>query len=109
MTALKVLKSVYFKKEPLSLVHFLTNRCNARCSFCFIDFDNPNTFKNELSLEEINILTLKLPKSLININFTGGEPFAHKNINEVAEIYFKNTSINCRYYNSNVMIHFNFW
>ena len=99
MTALKVLKSVYFKKEPLSLVHFLTNRCNARCSFCFIDFDNPNTFKNELSLEKINILTLKLPKSLINI--TGGEPFAHKNINEVAEIYFKNTSINSIFITSN--------
>ena len=26
------------KKEPVSLVHFITNRCNARCSFCFIDF-----------------------------------------------------------------------
>ena len=29
------------RKYPVSLVHFVTNRCNARCSFCFIDFDNP--------------------------------------------------------------------
>ena len=51
----KVLKNLYFdKKEPLSLVHFVTNRCNAWCSFCFIDFDNPKTFHGELSLEEIN-------------------------------------------------------
>ena len=36
-----VLKNVLFKKiEPVSIVHFLTNRCNARCSFCFIDFAN---------------------------------------------------------------------
>lgn len=43
---LKVLKNVYLsKKEPISLIHFLTNRCNARCSFCFIDFEDPNTFK----------------------------------------------------------------
>jgi len=101
MTALKVFKSVYLKKKPLSLVHFLTNRCNARCSFCFIDFDNPLTFKNELSLEEIEKITLKLPKSLININFTGGEPFAHKHINQVAEMYFKNTNINSIFITSN--------
>ncbi len=101
MTALKVFNSVYIKKKPLSLVHFLTNRCNARCSFCFIDFDNPLTFKNELSLEEIEKITLKLPKSLININFTGGEPFAHKHINKVAEMYFKNTNINSIFITSN--------
>ena len=50
----KVLNNVYFKKKtPISLIHFLTNRCNARCSFCFIDFDNPKTFAGELTLEEI--------------------------------------------------------
>jgi len=39
---LNVLQNLYFyKNEPISLVHFVTNRCNARCSFCFIDFDNP--------------------------------------------------------------------
>ena len=44
---LHILNNVYFKKaEPVSIVHFLTNRCNARCSFCFIDFEDPNTFKN---------------------------------------------------------------
>ena len=77
----KVLKNIYFKRnEPISLVHFLTNRCNARCSFCFIDFENPNTFSNELTLSEINLLTQNLGKSLLNINFTGGEPFARKDI-----------------------------
>ena len=101
MTALKILKSVYLDKSPLSLVHFITNRCNARCSFCFIDFDNPKTFNGELNLEEIEILTKKLPKSLININFTGGEPFAHKDFIKIAEIYFKNTNINSIFITSN--------
>ena len=41
------------KKYPISLIHFVTMRCNARCSFCFIDFDDPKTFKNELTIEEI--------------------------------------------------------
>ena len=72
---LNVLQNVYVsKKEPVSLVHFITNRCNARCSFCFIDFDDPNTFKGELTLEEIDKLTKTLGSSLLNVNFTGGEP-----------------------------------
>lgn len=60
-----VLKNVYLKRtEPISLVHFLTNRCNARCSFCFIDFEDPNTFANELTLNEIEKLTKNLGSSL---------------------------------------------
>ena len=66
-----VINNLLFKKnEPISLVHFVTNRCNARCSFCFIDFDDPKTFANELSLDEISILTKNLGKSLLNVNFT---------------------------------------
>ena len=56
----RVLNNIYFQKnEPVSLVHFITNRCNARCSFCFIDFDNPETFKGELTIEEIDKLVDK--------------------------------------------------
>ena len=68
---LHVLNNVYIKKaEPVSIVYFLTNRCNARCSFCFINFDDPNTFKNELKLSEIKELTKNLSKSLLNVNLT---------------------------------------
>ena len=71
------IKNIYFsKKSPVSLVHFLTNRCNARCSFCFIDFDDPKTFKGELTLSEIEKLTKNMSNTLLNVNFTGGEPFA---------------------------------
>ena len=50
----KVLKNIYFtKKQPVSLIHFLTNRCNARCSFCFIDFDNPKTLAKDFKLRGI--------------------------------------------------------
>ena len=97
-----VLKNVYLKRsEPLSVVHFLTNRCNARCSFCFIDFDHPNTFKGELSLEEIDKLTKNLGKSLLNVNLTGGEPFARKDIVDIAKIYLKNTVIQSMYITTN--------
>ena len=81
------------RKYPVSLVHFVTNRCNARCSFCFIDFDNPKTFKNELTVNEIDKITKNLGPNLTNINLTGGEPFARKEILDIARCYFKNTNI----------------
>ena len=65
----RVVKNILFnRKEPISLVHFVTNRCNARCSFCFIDFDDPKTFSHELTLEEIDKITKNLGKSLLNVN-----------------------------------------
>jgi len=97
-----VINNIFFKKEePVSLVHFITNRCNARCSFCFIDFDDPNTFKGELSLDEIDRLTKTLGKSLLNVNLTGGEPFARKEIVDIAKLYIKNTSIQSIYITTN--------
>lgn len=100
-----VLKNLYFSKhEPISLVHFVTNRCNARCSFCFIDFDDPKTFQGELNLEEINLLTQKLGNSLLNVNLTGGEPFARKDLTEIAKSYIKNSTIQSIYITTNASL-----
>ena len=99
---LNIINNVYFtKKTPVSLIHFLTNRCNARCSFCFIDFDNPNTFEGELTLEEIDKMTKSLGNTLMNVNFTGGEPFARKDIIDIAQSYIKNTTIRSLYITTN--------
>ena len=89
------------QNEPISLVHFVTNRCNARCSFCFIDFDDENVFKDELSLKDIETLTKNLGKSIVNVNFTGGEPFARKDLTEIAKLYCKNTTIQSIYITTN--------
>ena len=94
--------NIQFKKSnPISLVHFITNRCNARCSFCFIDFDNPETFANELSTEEIDTLTKNLGKNLQNVNITGGEPFARKDLIDIVNCYYKNTNIRSIFMTSN--------
>ena len=97
-----LLKNNYItKKYPISLVHFVTNRCNARCSFCFIDFDNPNTFKNELTVDEVRKISLTLGNSLQNINLTGGEPFARKELEEISEIYIKNAKVQSLFITTN--------
>lgn len=100
-----VLQNLYFtKNQPISLVHFVTNRCNARCSFCFIDFDNPKTFQGELSLNEIEKLTKNLGNSILNVNLTGGEPFARKDLVEIAKFYLKNSTVQSIYVTTNASL-----
>ena len=89
------------KKYPISLVHFVTNRCNARCSFCFIDFDDPKTFKGELTVDEIRKMSVTFGNSLQNINLTGGEPFARKELDDISEIYIKNAKVQSLFITTN--------
>jgi len=98
-----VINSYTTQKEPVSIVHFLTNRCNARCKHCFIDFEDPAVFKSELTLEEIKKLTKSLGNSLFNVNLTGGEPFLRNDIFEIVEAYFHNTPIKSIYITTNGM------
>jgi len=87
------LNQFILKSDPISLVHFVTYRCNARCRHCFIDFDDPALPRNELSVKEINELTRHLGSCLLNVNLTGGEPFLRDDLFEIALAYFKNASI----------------
>lgn len=98
-----ILNSYFLKKEPVSLIHFVTNRCNARCKHCFIDFDNPEFFKNELNLKEIGKLSKNLGGSLFNVNLTGGEPFLRQDLFEIASLYFKNAKIKSLFITTNGM------
>lgn len=83
------------------MVHFITKNCNARCTHCFIDFDDPQTFKGELTTEEIGRLTKTMGWQLRNVNLTGGEPFLRKDIFEIAQAYFANTGIRSIYITTN--------
>ena len=107
MTIKKILrtaKSLYLSRsEPVGLIHFLTRRCNARCSFCFIDFDDePSQCKgNELSIDQIQKITSTMGKSLQHVNLTGGEPFLRSDIFEVIKAYFDNAQVGSILINSN--------
>ncbi len=92
----------FFKKEPFSLIHFITNKCNAKCKHCFINFDDPK-IREELTLKEIKRLTQNLGHSLFNVNLTGGEPFLRKDILEIVLLYFKNTSTKSIFISTNGM------
>jgi radical SAM protein with 4Fe4S-binding SPASM domain len=101
MTPAQIFNLVITKQYPATLVHFLTDKCNARCPFCFIDFHSELHGKNELTTEEIEKITRQLPSSLTNINFTGGEPFLRKDIAEIATAYFTHSAIQSIFITSN--------
>lgn len=89
------------RRNAISLVHFVTRRCNARCSFCFIDFDNPQAKSSELSAAEIDQLTRTLGRDLFNVNLTGGEPFLRGDLIDIARSYYRNTQVQSIYITSN--------
>lgn len=89
----KVKNVVIDQDKPISLIHFITNRCNARCDHCFIDFGNKDSQSAKISIENIEKLSKTFGEQLMNINLTGGEPFLVKEIEDIARIYFQNTSI----------------
>lgn len=89
------------RRHPVSLVHFVTRRCNARCSFCFIDFDNPSPRSAEMTLDEIDALTRTLGPVLSNVNLTGGEPFLRSDLIDIARCYYRNAGVRSVYITSN--------
>ena len=42
------------KKEPVSLILYVTEKCNARCPHCFVDFSKN---KKELTFSQIEKIT----------------------------------------------------
>jgi radical SAM protein with 4Fe4S-binding SPASM domain len=96
-----IFNSFFLKKEPISIIHFVTNRCNARCEHCFVDINNQSITKNELSLDEIERMTKTFGKSLFNVNLTGGEPFLRKDMFDIAKSYFTNTNIQSLFITTN--------
>ena len=101
---IKLLKNVYLKKnKPVSLVLFLTNRCNARCSFCFVDFDNKITQnkKNELTTNDYEKISINLKDSLVHLNITGGEPFLRSDIDQIVLNFIKNSGVSSIVFSTN--------
>src|SRR3989338_1919612 len=81
---------------PLSLIYFINNECNARCSHCFIYYDesvvknNPRYQTGNLSLDEIEKLTKSLRGELGAVYLTGGEPFLRHDIEKIVDMFIEN-------------------
>jgi len=82
-----------FKKSglPTNLIFFVTSRCNLLCTHCFY-WEELNKKKDELSLEEIERITLTLP-NLLSVSLTGGEPYLRKDLPDIAALFEQNSHV----------------
>lgn len=98
---IKTFKNIVKDRDKLmSLIHFITNKCNARCPHCFIDFNNKDTQAQKMSLSDIEAMTKKVGPELINVNITGGEPFYSNDLEAICELYIKNTNISSIFFST---------
>lgn len=68
--------AIYAKNKPIDAVIAVTYKCNSKCIMCNIWKEQP---ENELAANDF----LKLPKTLKDINITGGEPFLRKDLVDI--------------------------
>ena len=74
---------------PVSLIFFVTSKCNLLCKHCFY-WEELNLPKNELSLEEIEKISLSLP-NLLTVSLTGGEPYLRPDLPQIAAAFERNS------------------
>lgn len=90
--ALATLRSLADPRQLGYLIAFVTNRCNFRCSFCFYHAEIAKNRKpDELTVDEHEAIALKAGP-LVQLSLTGGEPFLHARLDDIARAYLTHTS-----------------
>lgn len=82
---------VHKRGLPVSLIFFVTSRCNLLCTHCFY-WEELNKKKDELDLEEIERISRSLP-NLLTLSLTGGEPYLRPDLPEIAAAFEKNSGV----------------
>lgn len=72
--------------SPVYLIQFVTDRCNARCDFCFsVTRRGP-----EMTVDDYARFTPTLGR-LLYLSLTGGEPFLRTDLGEIIDLYVRAT------------------
>lgn len=81
------------ERKPKELILFLTDDCSSRCIYCYMDSQVVEDFKDRgkvLTLPEIGEIAAQARAfGIRQVQLTGGEPFLHRNILEIIEIFIK--------------------
>ncbi|MBN1826544.1 MAG: radical SAM protein [Candidatus Eisenbacteria bacterium] len=77
--------------DPLYLIFFVTDRCNARCPHCLLGSGKP-TGEGELSLDEYEKIAEGMGPFLFLL-LTGGEPFLREDLADIARVFVKKNGV----------------
>ena len=75
--------------QPVNIIHFITSRCNFRCSHCFYKETLDKKDSGEQSLQQLNKTTSEIGPVLWYA-LGGGEPFVRNDITEVQKTIMDN-------------------
>jgi radical SAM protein with 4Fe4S-binding SPASM domain len=73
--------------HPQYLIFFVTSQCVGRCRHCFY-WEHINQKEDRLTIAEIESVA-KSMGSLLQVTFTGGEPFLRDDFPEIVEIFHR--------------------
>lgn len=90
-SSLRFLPRLFFKgRRPIHLTFFITNRCNARCPYCFYR-EELNQDKDLLTIVEIEKVVRSFRSPLLWLLLSGGEPFLHPAIDTICRLFYHYT------------------
>ncbi len=72
---------------PISLVHFVTAQCNAKCRHCFLDRTGHLSTGRELTIAEIRAIADTIRDKVYHVSLGGGEPTLRPDLTEIALAY----------------------
>lgn len=81
---------------PISLVFYVTKRCNYKCEFCFTyaDLNKPKWETFELTPDKFSeLMQTDFAKKALRIGFLGGEPFLNEQLEAMLELAHKKGKI----------------
>ena len=73
-------------KTPVTLIFFVTSRCNLRCGHCFYWRELNKATDDALSLDEIRAIARSFEHPL-SLSLTGGEPFLRSDLKEIIQAF----------------------
>jgi len=83
----KQIKKIKRSDIPQSIILYVTNKCNAKCSHCFY-WEDLNAPINELSIGDYEKLVHSIPNKINTLSITGGEPFLRKELIDICEVFY---------------------
>lgn len=75
------------QETPSRLILYVTDRCNANCAHCFYARHLNPAQRDELGLDEIELLAKSLTTPLQSLVLTGGEPTLRDELPEICRIF----------------------
>ncbi len=77
-------------KVPLKVDIEITNMCNLKCKYCYVDFNKPIDIKNIDYKKTIELLDELKEMGTLFITITGGEPTLHPHFKDILKHALKN-------------------